>query len=109
MLTLKQINQILALVKFQDWRFEVSKRGNGFLLNVAFTAPEGLQKGRKWYISPYSTRSEVVQTVLKAVLTALEHEAREQFLYDGEAIFGPHFDIETLFSFSCSKRLDKRA
>lgn len=34
--------------------------------------------------------------VMLAVLTALEHEARESFLVDGLPIFGPHIDPAAL-------------
>lgn len=49
--------------------------------------------GRKWFISRHSTVSEVVQTALKAVLTAAEHELREQFTYQGVRVFDPHMDL----------------
>ena len=66
------------------------------------------QKGRKWPLSQYMTKSEVVQTALKAVLTYLEHEARESFTYKGERIFGPHFDVEALVTLAQQKALDYR-
>lgn len=50
-------------------------------------------KGRKWLLSPHMTDSEIVQTALKAVLTAAEHEIREQFLFQDKAIFDPHYDL----------------
>lgn len=52
--------------------------------------------GRKWLISRHSTKSEVVQTAFKAVMTFEEHEIRESFTYKGERIFGPHFDVDFL-------------
>lgn len=52
--------------------------------------------GRKWRISAHMTKSEIVQTAFKAVMTWVEHEAREKFLYKGAAIFGPHFDVDQL-------------
>ncbi len=52
--------------------------------------------GRKWYLSLHMTDGEIVQTALKACLTAAEHEIREQFKYKGQAIFDPHWDIEKL-------------
>jgi hypothetical protein len=55
------------------------------------------------------TRSEVVQTALKAVLSAEEHEARERFLYKGKAVFGPHFDVDVLHSIYGKEALDVRA
>lgn len=53
-------------------------------------------KSRKWTLSRHMTVSEIVQTAFKAVLTAVEHEAREQFTYRGAAIFGPHFSVDRL-------------
>ncbi|MBO6814582.1 MAG: hypothetical protein JJ891_06965 [Rhizobiaceae bacterium] len=53
-------------------------------------------KGRKWLISPHATKGEIVQTILKATLTALEHEAREGLTYKGVAIFDPHYDLDKL-------------
>jgi hypothetical protein len=37
-----------------------------------------------------------VQTALLAVLTAVEHEVREYFCFDGSALFHPHHSIEAL-------------
>jgi hypothetical protein len=54
------------------------------------------------------TRSELVQTAFKAVLTSIEHEAREQFTYKGARVFGPHFDIEALVSACRASQLDVR-
>ena len=53
-------------------------------------------KSRKWFISFHMTDSEVVQTCFKAVLTAMEHEARERFTFRGTAVFGPHLDVYQL-------------
>jgi hypothetical protein len=53
-------------------------------------------KGRKWFLSEHMTRSEIVGTAFKAVLTAMEHETREQFTYRGQAVFGPHIDVDRL-------------
>jgi hypothetical protein len=55
--------------------------------------------GRKWLLSPHKKDSEIVTTVFKALMTALEHEAREQFLYKGVAILNPHFNLEKLVEF----------
>lgn len=72
---------------------------------LQITAPTGTDnvtgeayhwKSRKWLLSQHMTTGEIVQTALKALLTALEHEAREQFRYKGEAIFDPHYDLDFL-------------
>lgn len=51
---------------------------------------------RKWKLSQHMTKSEFVQTAFKAVLTAIEHEAREKFKYRGVSIFDPHYDVDRL-------------
>lgn len=53
-------------------------------------------KGRKWRLSPHMTDGEVVWTAFKAILTALEHEARELFKFDGVAVADSHVDIHKL-------------
>ena len=53
-------------------------------------------KGRKWFLSPHMTKSELVQTVFKAMLTYVEHEFRSGFTYKGRLIFGPHFNVDKL-------------
>lgn len=57
-----------------------------------------LQKwsGRKWQLSEHMTDQEIVQTAFKAVLTALEHEARELFKYKDVSVLDPHYDLEKL-------------
>ncbi len=52
--------------------------------------------GRKWRISAFMTRSEVVQTALKAVITYTEHEVRESFMYRSVPIFDPHYNVDEL-------------
>ena len=51
---------------------------------------------RKWFISMDNTESEVVLTALRAYLTVLEDEAREEFRYGGMRVFDPHIDIHKL-------------
>lgn len=70
--------------------------GHGFYVQVRFTASGEPWSGRKWYLSAHATDAEVVQTALKAVLTAVEHEAREAFTYQGVALFQPHCSLEEL-------------
>lgn len=64
--------------------------------------------GRKWGLSYHMTDSEVVQTCFKAVLTALEHEAREQFRFDGAAVMNPHYDIYALKRLCEEQAFDER-
>jgi hypothetical protein len=70
---------------------------------------QSIQRGRKWMLSPHMTRSEIVQTCLAAVFAFVEHEARERFLYRGEAIFGPHFNVEKLHELATAKAVELRS
>ena len=94
--------EIIDNVSYHDWSFAIGKLGSGFYVQCRFIAPDSCGKdernwsGRKWYISTHATKDEVVQTCLKAVLTSLEHEARESFKYKGVAIFQPHTPIDEL-------------
>lgn len=97
-----ELKTILSQISYLTARFVALDLGLSFLIHLEFDAPDadtGLmqtQKSRKWWVSRHATKSEVVQTALKAVLTALEHEARENFRYRGQAIFAPHFDVDDL-------------
>lgn len=106
MMNLDRMQDILDTVTYKDWHIGAYPDRDGAYLQVRFYAadtthhafpnhPE-LQAGRKWRLSEHMTHSEVVQTALKAVLAAEEHETREQFHYRGRAIFGPHFNVDVL-------------
>ena len=109
-LTLAQLEALLADVRYGPWLFRAGVMGDGFFLQAAeFVVSDGtIQRGRKWYVSRFSTDGEVIQTALKAVLTALEHEARESFTYKGHAIFGPHFSIDALVRLAEDKASQQR-
>lgn len=94
---------ILAEVQFHDWKFLIQSDGAGAYLQIEFSAPDTKRddsvvvwRGRKWRLSEHMTKSEIVLTAWMAVKAAIEHEAREAFLYRGRAIFGPHIDVDAL-------------
>lgn len=109
-MTWEELKQTVNEISFRDWKFELGYMG-GFMdppptephLRVKFLArdAEGEETrpyyGRWWRLSYHMVKGEIVQTALKAVLTALEHEAREEFLYRDRAVFGPHLDIDALW------------
>ena len=112
-----EVAEILQDLSYKDWEFvSVVEESDWNLdqrvfIQLVWTDPneDELQKSRKWYISPHSTKSEVVQTALLAVLVAEEHETREQFRYKGAKIFGPHFDVDVMVEISKKKaNLDLR-
>lgn len=95
---IERIEEIIAQVSYKDWEFKIGPMGNSCYLQATFMADGAPQFGRKWYVSSHACRSEIVQTLLMAVLAAEEHEAREQFTYRGVALFGPHKDVESLLN-----------
>jgi hypothetical protein len=101
-LTLSDVRQVLSDISYLEHEFLVETADGGFNLQLRcreedFHAGEpSIQYGRKWHICQYSSTSEIVQTAFKAVLTWVEHDAREHFRYKGAQVFGPHFDVERL-------------
>ncbi len=112
MLTKDNIEEILSEVTYLDWWFEVGHFAEKLTLGAMYIQVQfrdedlQLQHGRKWFVSQHSTKDEVVQTALKAVLTSIEHEAREAFLYKGFPIFGPHHSLDDLVNIQQSKRAE---
>jgi len=117
MQTLKSIKALVQDVKFNDWAFLVKTTEDKTpYLQIKFYAPGSfsdsneleLQSCRKWQLSYYMCDEEIISTAYKAMLAAVEHEAREQFLWRGEAIYRPHYDIYALHELSVRNAVDKR-
>jgi len=109
-MTRAEIAATLRSLEYKGWTFYFHNDPMEMYLQICFTDEhDQRQTGRKWRISKFMTKGEIVQTALKAVLTAEEHEARERFLYRGYAIFGPHFDIEALHALAEKQAPDVRS
>lgn len=115
MMTRERMIAILGQVTYRNWTYRVGQDGDRLFLQVCFvgacadSGEPANQQGRKWLLSPHMTKSELVATAFKAVLTAEEHEAREAFKYRGQAVFGPHFDVDHLADLSRAGSRDVRA
>ena len=102
MMTVDKIKDILAAISFNDWSICVRGDDANMYLQVQVYGKCNVSGkafqwgGRKWRLSKFMTKSEIVTTAFKAVLTATEHETREQFKYKGVSIFDPHYDVEQL-------------
>ncbi len=116
-LSLMDVRLVLHEVRYKDgWKFRVEPLGDGFFLQCVFAAPDNdapgsvptEQHGRKWYVSPHMTVSELVQTAFLAVKIAEEHELRELFTYRGQRVFGPHFNVNSLALFAAECVPDHR-
>lgn len=113
-MTISDFLEVLQEIKFPGFEFHLGQDGyRGFLqikckgtCNV--TGQDYSWSGRKWLLSPHMTPSEIVNTALKAVLTAIEHEAREKFTYKGVTIYDPHTDVEELVKLRQTKELSFR-
>ena len=96
-------------------RFRLLNKGDGYLLQFVYDEPdvEDPSKGpvpqhcRKWYISPYSTTTEIVRTAFKAVEASLAHRLGEHFTYNGKQIHSPHLHVDALVEAADSQ--DRRA
>lgn len=103
---MERFNNIITSIRYPGLTFEVGSDTVGdnfkaFWLRVGdptgrcnVTGASMPWWGRKWRLSIHMTNGEVVQTAFKALMTALEHEAREQFTYKGQMVMGPHLDID---------------
>jgi len=112
--TTAELQAVVDLVEYKDWKFVlIEKSEDVVLLQIHFMAPDNesggeaiLQKGRKWYLSPWMCNTEIVQTVWAAVSRAELHEIQEQFLYKGFSIWNNHVDVDALVE--VAYRIDQR-
>lgn len=108
-MSVEEFLNVCGALACPPYRFAADRLGDGWYLRVEFDTPTGRQHGRKWYVSRHSTESELVQTALKAVLTAAEHEIRETFRYRHRTVFAPHFDVNGLMELADAGRTELRA
>ena len=113
-ITITRMQEIISECRFPPYEFKVSEGHGGIHLQATYldadivTDQLELQYTRKWLLSPHMTKSEIVQTAFKLVMTSMEHRAREGFKYRGCRVFGPHYDIDALVGLCQRKQLDYR-
>ena len=115
MKTIQEIRAIVDLCRCMEYTFVVLEDGRGaWYLQASYhdsdviTGKSELQLTRRWFVSPEMTKSEIVQTAFKCVMTSMEHRAREWFLYRGRSVFGPHYDVDALHAICDDRHEDKR-
>lgn len=89
-------NMLDTEVKYKDWRFVISQRdvmGHMGVVDTdlrlraewigedASTGKPDKQQSRWWPLSAHMVKTEIIQTALKCVFVAEEHEIRETFKY----------------------------
>jgi len=115
-LTREQIENIIGQVSFKDRSFRLLDKGDGFLLQMTYLEADiekpnsepVLQSTRKYYISPYSTVSEVVETAWLCVQRSQLHVASEYFTYKGRRIYSQHFHVDARVEACDANWFDKR-
>jgi hypothetical protein len=109
-----EIEEVLDRVAFMDRKIILLEKGDGFLLQVQYfeadvhTGLIALQKARKWYVSPFMTETELVETAFKACRTSMEHVLKEHFLYKGRRVYSPHFSIDGRVDLCDAEMFDSR-
>ena len=113
-------------ISYKDWKFIVQERtiltydkehGSrktdiDLRLRAEWPAPDAgtgqmeKQQSRWWPLSKHMVKTEIIQTALKCVFVAEEHEIREAFKYKGKAPFNTHIDVDTLVA--VSEKVDVR-
>ncbi len=111
-----EIKAIIARVRFLDRSFRLLRKGNGYLVQIQYMEADvdvpgskpTLQRGRKWYVSPWSTETEIVETCFAAARRSMEHVVGEHFTYDGLRVYSPHIHIDARRLILVARKLDKR-
>jgi hypothetical protein len=100
-LTREEIEHVISKVQFMDRTFRLLDKGDGYLLQMEYMEADVEKPGsepvkqstRKWYISPYMTESEIVETAWACVCRSQLHVASEHFTYSGRRVYSQHFDV----------------
>ena len=112
----QEVEEIIGQISFQDRKFRVLEKGDGFLLQMTylepdvrkFGSPPVLQSTRKYYISPYMSVSEVVETAWLMVQRSQLHIASEHFTYQGRRVYSQHFDVNRRIDMCDKNQFDER-
>lgn len=112
--TIDEVRAIVDGIRFMDRTFRLGHMDHGFFLQVQYmeedieTGRRELQQARKWYVSPFSTETEIVETAFKACRTSMDHVLKEHFLYLGRRVYSPHFAIRARLELCDAERFDSR-
>jgi len=99
----EQARIYVAQCDYPSYALEVKTDSRGAVYLRAFYAerdtvtdiPE-IQYTRRWFLSPEMSKSEIVATAFKCIMTSMEHRVREWFTYRQRAIYMPHYDVDKL-------------
>ena len=100
---LVRLMTVVSRIQFPGVHVELEHKHHGRALRVH--CPDGVCTvtgepapwvGRPWPIDLSITNGDLVQTAFKAIMTAVEHEVREQFKFQGETVMNPHRTMELI-------------
>ena len=98
-----RVVSILLLVEYKpDHELVVTVDQGLVWIQARFWRPDIVSGLNEWGyagkapVTPEATTSQIVQMAFGLFKGLEEHEAREQFRYQGARVFGPHIDINAL-------------
>jgi hypothetical protein len=106
---------VVGDIRFPAYSFQVSRSPDAVYLSVVYNEPDvatgnmAVQTGRRWVIETHWNEAQILQTAFKAVLTSLEHRAREHFTYKKLAVLNPHNSLESLCAMGALQAREKAA
>lgn len=98
-LSTERLRSIIDRVQYKDRTLLSGVLGEGHYVQVSYqeadihTGVMETQYGRKWYLHPHASETEVVETCFKAIRVSNDHVLKEHFTYRGRRVYSPHFDI----------------
>lgn len=101
--------KLVGRCKFPGYEFNVVEENGVCHVQVTYLEPDVMtgvtetQRGRMWRLEKNSEPIQVVQTAFKALLTSLEHRARENFTVDDFAVLEPHHDLDVLLEIAARR------
>lgn len=114
-MTVEEMCGVVADCRYEEYGFKVELDGRGEIyLQGLYEEPDTvtgepeIQYTRRWLLSPEMTKSEIVQTVFKCVLTSAEHRVREWFKFRDQPVFCPHYDVDALHELCAQGRFAHR-
>lgn len=113
-MTVLEMKSLISHIQYKDWTFHLDHYDRDIYLQCRFKAKCSVsdivedQRGRKWRLSLHMTKSEIIATAFKAVMTAEEHEVRDHFKYYNQPIYTSHYDVDGLLHLCERQSMDVR-
>lgn len=104
-MTPQQIIDAVGQCEFPGYTFDITLDAFTAYISASYEEADTItsllmmQKTRTWPVDIASaSKSAIVLTCFKCILTSMEHKTREWFLYNGKPILNPHPDVDALWS-----------